>query len=66
MMKFKPYIILLIITLFFSACAEKKIDFTKPKIQVPRPEKVVNQKKGSLYSVQGTSLFADKKRPTNW
>ncbi len=60
-MMFKTYLLLICVIVFFSACAEKKIDFTKPKIQVPRPQKVVNKKKGSLYSVQGTSLFADKK-----
>jgi len=61
MMKYKNSLLIIIIAFFFSACSEKKINFEKPEIQVPKAQKIVHQKKGSLYSVQGTSLFADKK-----
>jgi len=60
-MKFKNSLFLMVVSLFFVACTQNKIDFTKPEIQVPKAQKVVLKKKGSLYSVQGTSLFADKK-----
>ncbi|RDX34849.1 flagellar basal body L-ring protein FlgH [Arcobacter sp. HD9-500m-PIT-SAG03] len=60
-MKFKNTVFLIVISVILTACAEKKIDFEKPEIQVPKAQKIVNKKKGSLYSVQGTSLFADKK-----
>jgi len=61
MIKFRFLSILIFILLAFSACAEKKIDFVKPIIQVPKDEKVLVKKKGALYSRQGASLFADKK-----
>jgi len=61
MIKFKFFSILIFILLSFSACAEKKIDFVKPVIQVPKDEKILVKKKGALYSRQGASLFADKK-----
>ena len=43
------------------ALTEPKIDFTKPPQQIAKEPPVVRKNKGSLYSVQGTSLFADKK-----
>ena len=61
MMKFSYVLLILIIPFFFSACSQKELDFEKPEIQVPKVEKTLNQKKGALYSRQGTSLFADKK-----
>jgi len=54
--------LLLIIAILFTACAnEQKIEFKKPELQVPKPIPVVKKKKGSLYSLKGPSLFADKK-----
>ena len=55
---------LLLFALFFSACStlsQPKIDFEKPELQVPREVPKLKRNKGSLYSVQGASLFADKK-----
>ncbi len=53
---------LIIIAIFFTACAkEPKIEFKKPEAQVPKPQPVIKKNKGSLYSVKGPSLFADKK-----
>ncbi|OUR71255.1 flagellar biosynthesis protein FlgH [Arcobacter sp. 31_11_sub10_T18] len=60
-MKFKSTVFLIVISMILTACSQKEIDFEKPEIQVPKAQKIVNKKKGSLYSVQGTSLFADKK-----
>lgn len=53
---------LIIVTIFFTACVkEETIDFKKPEMQVPKPMPVVKKNKGSLYSLKGPSLFADKK-----
>jgi len=58
--------LLLFVVLIFSACSSKK-DVTinldeKPKEQIKLQQKEKrNSFKGSLYSQQGTSLFADKK-----
>ncbi|MFV7789547.1 flagellar basal body L-ring protein FlgH [Aliarcobacter lanthieri] len=60
----KQILILTSLTLLFTACgamSEPEINFSKPEQQVPREAPVVKKNKGSLYSVQGTSLFADKK-----
>lgn len=60
----KNILFLFIISLLFTSCGaltEPKIDFTKPPQQVAKEPPVVRKNKGSLYSVQGTSLFADKK-----
>ena len=60
----KNILFLFIISLLFASCGaltEPKIDFTKPPQQVTKEPPVVRKNKGSLYSVQGTSLFADKK-----
>ena len=60
----KNILFLFIISLLFTSCGaltEPKIDFTKPPQQVTKEPPVVRKNKGSLYSVQGTSLFADKK-----
>ena len=53
----------LIAALFFSACAsnEPQIKFEEPKVQIPKPQPKPKKNKGSLYSMEGTSLFADKK-----
>jgi len=61
MMKYKNSLLIIVLALLFTACTEKSLSFEKPEIQVPKAQKIVHQKKGSLYSVQGTSLFADKK-----
>lgn len=60
----KNSILILIFALFFSACStlqKPTLDFEKPEIQVPKKEPQVKRNKGSLYSMQGASLFADKK-----
>lgn len=52
------------LSIFFISCSpssQPEIEFSKPEYQVPRDIPIVKKKKGSLYSVQGTSLFADKK-----
>lgn len=53
----------LIIPFLFVGCAtsDPEIQFDKPKAQIPKQEPEVRRNKGSLYSMQGTSLFADKK-----
>ena len=50
-------------SLLFLGCAsqEPDIHFEKPEIQIPKKAPEVKKNKGSLYSMQGTSLFADKK-----
>lgn len=55
--------ILILITLFFSGCVTDKQEliFEKPEVQIPKKNPEPRKNKGSLYSVQGTSLFADKK-----
>ncbi len=55
--------ILILISLFFSACVTDKqeLTFEKPEVQIPKKNPEPRKNKGSLYSVQGTSLFADKK-----
>ena len=47
----------------FSACSVSKqeLAFEKPEIQIPKKSPEPLKNKGSLYSMQGTSLFADKK-----
>lgn len=57
-------IIILLPLVFFVGCSSSSntdIVFDKPKIQIPKKEPEVKKNKGSLYSMQGTSLFADKK-----
>jgi flagellar L-ring protein FlgH len=47
----------------FSACSavsEPELAFEKPEIQIPKKNPEPRKNKGSLYSMQGTSLFADK------
>ncbi|XPS39821.1 flagellar basal body L-ring protein FlgH [Aliarcobacter butzleri] len=50
-------------SLLFLGCAsqEPDIHFEKPEIQIPKKAPEAKKNKGSLYSMQGTSLFADKK-----
>ncbi|AXX88792.1 flagellar biosynthesis protein FlgH [Arcobacter suis] len=54
---------IIFILVFFSACTASKEElvFEKPEIQIPRKSPEPLKNKGSLYSMQGTSLFADKK-----
>lgn len=56
-------IYIVLIAFFLSSCStlNEKIEFKKPEIQIPKKEIVVKKNKGSLYSMRGTSLFADKK-----
>ncbi len=61
-MKLKT-LVLVIFAIIFAGCSSKEtinID-TKPKKQVVKKAKVVDNKKGSLYSRRGASLFSDKK-----
>lgn len=62
MYKFK-YINFFLIAFLFSACSvgKQEIDFKKPEVQIPKVDPIPKKNKGSLYSVQGASLFADKK-----
>ncbi len=60
----KHKILLLICIVIYAGCSSSKTSIeldTKPKLQVPKKHIVVKKRKGSLYSRQGTSLFADKK-----
>ena len=59
----KLVIYISLISLLFLGCAsqEPEINFEKPEIQIPKKPPEVKKNKGSLYSMQGTSLFADKK-----
>lgn len=54
---------LLLIPFLFTACVSQKqeISFEQPRIQIPKPQPKPKANKGSLYSMEGTSLFADKK-----
>lgn len=57
-------IFILIIAVLFTACGiteKQEISFNKPKIQIPKKYPAPKNNKGSLYSMQGASLFADKK-----
>jgi len=53
----------LIVPLLFVGCTSSKqeISFKKPKLQIPKRVEAPKKNKGSLYSMQGASLFADKK-----
>lgn len=56
------FIIILILAIFSGCSASKEeLAFEKPEIQIPKKSPEPLKNKGSLYSVQGTSLFADKK-----
>lgn len=59
----RKYIIFLILPFFIVGCtpAKQEISFKKPKIQIPKKNPMPRKNKGSLYSMQGASLFADKK-----
>ncbi len=63
MVKKTSILSLLSLSILFSGCTPEKpeISFEKPEIQVPKKVNQVKRNKGSLYSVQGASLFADKK-----
>ncbi|WP_228712181.1 flagellar basal body L-ring protein FlgH [Halarcobacter ebronensis] len=52
----------LFVPLVFIGCVQNpEMEFTKPKEQIPREQPIVQKNKGSLYTVKGPSLFADKK-----
>ena len=56
--------ILLILPIIFIGCSatsNPELQFDKPEVQTPREMPEARKNKGSLYSVRGTSLFADKK-----
>lgn len=54
---------LILATIFIgcSVSSNPELKFDKPEVQIPKKIPVARKNKGSLYSVQGTSLFADKK-----
>lgn len=59
----KNSLLIFLMPFLFLGCVsqEPKIDFKKPEMQVPKPAPVVKRNKGSLYTLKGPSLFADKK-----
>lgn len=61
-MRVKSLILLALVAFLFAGCTqEPEIEFKKPKMQVPKKPEPVKRNKGSLYSLRGPSLFADKK-----
>ncbi len=62
MAKIYKIVILIASLLLLGGCSQKEeLDFAQPTIQIPKQQKKPITKKGSLYAVQGASLFADKK-----
>lgn len=57
------YLLIFLSTFLFIGCTTKEpeIKFEKPKLQIPKTTPKIQKKKGSLYSMRGPSLFADKK-----
>ena len=56
--------ILILISFVFIGCSatsNPELEFDKPEVQIPKKLPEAKKNKGSLYSMQGTSLFADKK-----
>jgi flagellar L-ring protein FlgH len=56
--------LIILIPLIFIGCAgtsTPELEFDKPEVQIPKKLPEARKNKGSLYSMQGTSLFADKK-----
>ena len=56
--------ILILISFIFLGCSatsNPELEFDKPEVQIPKKLPEAKKNKGSLYSMQGTSLFADKK-----
>ena len=56
--------ILILISFVFLGCSatsSPELEFDKPEVQIPKKLPEAKKNKGSLYSMQGTSLFADKK-----
>ena len=47
--------------LFIGCVNDPELEFTKPKEQIPKEQPKIVRNKGSLYTVRGPSLFADKK-----
>ncbi|NQY53458.1 MAG: flagellar basal body L-ring protein FlgH [Campylobacteraceae bacterium] len=60
----KNKLLSLSLILLFTSCSsiqKQEINFDPPDIQIPKNIEKPNNKKGSLYSRKGASLFADKK-----
>ncbi|MFA7083161.1 MAG: flagellar basal body L-ring protein FlgH [Arcobacteraceae bacterium] len=57
---YKPFFLIAVIFLFVG-CAKEELNFEQPAIQIPKEQAKPVTKKGSLYSIRGGSLFADKK-----
>ena len=56
--------LIIFIPLIFVGCtatSTPELEFDKPEVQIPKKVPEARKNKGSLYSMQGTSLFADKK-----
>ncbi|MDY0327083.1 MAG: flagellar basal body L-ring protein FlgH [Arcobacteraceae bacterium] len=63
MRQIKPFIFIILAISLFNGCSanNQPVQFDKPDVQVPRIEAPKIQRKGSLYSIRGGSLFSDKK-----
>ncbi|QKJ27845.1 flagellar basal body L-ring protein FlgH [Aliarcobacter cibarius] len=60
----KNSIFIILLAFIFTSCtslSKPTLEFEKPEVQTPKKQPEARKNKGSLYSVQGTSLFADKK-----
>ncbi len=60
----KHNVLLIFLAIMYVGCSKTDVSIdleTKSKLQVPKKQKVIERKNGSLYSRQGASLFADKK-----
>ncbi|TLT00821.1 flagellar basal body L-ring protein FlgH [Aliarcobacter cibarius] len=60
----KNSIFIILLAFIFTSCtslSKPTLEFDKPEVQTPKKQPEARKNKGSLYSVQGTSLFADKK-----
>ena len=56
------YILLIVFFLFLGCSQKQTLDMnTTPSIKLPKKRVKIHRNKGSLYSRQGSSLFADKK-----
>jgi flagellar L-ring protein FlgH len=63
MKQIKLFIFVILAMSLFHGCSATRssVEFEKPDLQVPRVEAPKVQRKGSLYSIRGGSLFSDKK-----
>lgn len=57
----KNSFLFLFVLVFLGCTSNQELEFDKPEIQIPKKLPDAKKNKGSLYSMQGTSLFADKK-----